>query len=216
MAQKKNAGQIDIFPEAEGPGEEGNQYEKDQVVSAWIKEMRLGNVEDALYWTEVILEELKLGHKYLMRRLAIFAFEDAMDSDFVQYVAAGLACCPVTRSRYAPEGDANIGYALVEAACRASKFWETQEGRDRERAWAKVERDLQNGVRKGIPTYGRDMHTQAGRALKGEADNRFSGDDRGRENMCVRYERFGDLRVELEGMFTWGDVETEGGDNQSG
>ena len=78
MAQK-NKNQIDFFPETEDTGEDRNQYKKDEVVSCLIKAMRQGHVEDALFWTEVLLEELKLGQKYLMRRLAIFAFEVPFD-----------------------------------------------------------------------------------------------------------------------------------------
>jgi replication-associated recombination protein RarA len=200
----ENEKQMELIPDVEEEAEK-DPYQKDEVVSSWIKALRLGETEDAMYWTMVMLKKLKLGQAYVMRRLAIFAFEDAMDPDFAQYVSAGLACCHVTKTRYASGGNGNISYVLVEAACRAVKFWELPEGRERERVWGKVEDDFADGKVKEIPTYGKDKHTRSGRALGTEGDNRFSGDNPGRENMCVRFEKYDSLRTDLPGMFTWSD-----------
>lgn len=195
-----------LFDLPEEPGQNG-RYARDEVVSIWIKAMRLGDIQAALYWTQVMVNELRIDMRYLFRRLAIFAFEDAYDPGFAQHVAAGMACAEASRSRFSPHGDSNIPYGLVEAACRAKKFWECPEGRERERLWAAAEALYASRVEVDMPTYAIDMHTKAGRAMKDDADCRFSGDQHGRVNMCVRYEIFGSLRPDIPGMLTWEDLE---------
>jgi replication-associated recombination protein RarA len=191
MAQK-NKDQIDIFPKAEDAGDDRNQFTKDEAVSAWIKEMRLGNVKRALYWVTVMLEELECDQKYVLRRLAVFAFEDAMDRGFVQYVAGVLACNDATKVRWAPGGDSNIPYVATVEACKCTKFWEVPEGRERERIWAEVEKRVAKGPPVEIPRYALDTHTKRGRK---QPDERFSGTDKGRMNMVEMYEQHGRLIV---------------------
>ena len=192
---KKNGEEPGLFPKEEMDSlkredsthkpKQGCPYRKDEVVSAWIKSMRLGLVEDALWWLYVMWEWLRLPEDYILKRLAIFAHEDAFGPEASLYAAAGIVCAKASRN------DQNITFALTEYMCRATKFWEVPEGRERERLAANVEADLAKQVIRPIPPYALDAHTRRGR--KQGPDNRFSGTDEGRMNMVETYEREGTL-----------------------
>ena len=193
--------QIVLFPsvEADAEAEETSQrlgsgrYRKDEVVSAWIKEMRIGNIENAFYWTRVILKDLNLGLGYILRRLAIFAFEDAYGPEPAMFVAAAIACANATRSKWRPEGDGNIPLVLVEYMCRCPKFWEVEEGRQREALFKKTREEFKNSPPREIPSYALDVHTKAGRRMRDEADCRFSGNFAGRAHMIRMFKALGKL-----------------------
>ena len=193
--------QIVLFPSAKADEEAeetaqrlgSGRYRKDEVVSAWIKEMRIGNIENAFYWTRVILKDLNLGLGYILRRLAIFAFEDAYGPEPAMFVAAAIACANATRSKWRPEGDGNIPLVLVEYMCRCPKFWEVEEGRQREVLFKKTREEFHNDPPREIPPYALDKHTKAGRALGERGDNRFSGHYEGRAMMIRMFEALGKL-----------------------
>ena len=193
--------QIVLFPSAKADEEAeetaqrlgSGRYRKDEVVSAWIKEMRIGNIENAFYWTRVILKDLNLGLRYVLRRLAIFAFEDAWGAEPAMYVAAAIECAGATRSKWSPEGDGNIPLVLVEYMCRCKKFWEVEEGRRREAMYGKTREEFKDGEPREIPSYALDIHTREGRRRGEDADCRFSGNYAGRAHMIRMFNALGKL-----------------------
>src|SRR5512136_1121161 len=91
MPRKKNSDEVqgDMFPglNEEAAKEEKEKekkpvdytpfgYDRSDVVSAFIKEMRLGNTENALYWLRV-MRKANEPKNYVVRRLVAFAGEDA-------------------------------------------------------------------------------------------------------------------------------------------
>jgi putative ATPase len=162
-------------------------YDQKDVVSALIKDMRLGNQEGAMYWARVMEEAGDLSK--LCRRLLIFAFEDGFGEQIQMYSAACWQAWQAVR-------DNNIWFAWVERICRATKFWEVREGEEREKAYDKADRELKEGKKRPIPDYAKDMHCKAGYEMKkekGYMDTRFSGDDYGRWQMIQMYKKLGRL-----------------------
>lgn len=162
-------------------------YDQKDVMSALIKEMRLGNLNEAMYWGRVMEEAGDAWN--LCRRLLIFSFEDGFGEGVQIYSAACWQAFAAIR-------DDNIWFAWVERLCRATKFWEVPEGEERETAYDKADKELKAGKRRPIPDYAKDCHCKAGyemKAEKGYMDNRFSGDGYGRWQMIRMYKRLGKL-----------------------
>ena len=162
-------------------------YGQKDVMSALIKEMRLGNLNEAMYWGRVMEEAEDTWN--LCRRLLIFAFEDGFGEKVQIY---SVACWQA----YMAIKDDNIWFAWLERLCRATKFWEMAEGEVRESAYDKADRALKDGDRRPIPDYAKDGHCKAGyemKAKKGYMDNRFSGDEFGRWQMIRMHKRLGKL-----------------------
>lgn len=172
-------------------GQTYEQYDRYEVISAWIKEMRLGNVENATYWLTV-MEDAGESPDYIGRRLVIFATEDCIDPETLVYAK-------IASDAYVQTKDTNISWSAVWVLCKARKWWELKEGREREEIWAKVEQDRKNGVKKEIPSYALDLHTKRGKAMhrSGQVvDDRFSGTEAGRKKTMANYLRNGKLDVD--------------------
>lgn len=162
-------------------------YDQKDVMSALIKEMRLGNLDEAMYWGRVMEEAGDTWN--LCRRLLIFSFEDGFGEKVQIYSAACWQAFAAIR-------DDNIWFAWIERLCRATKFWEVPEGAERENAYDKADKSLKAGERRPIPDYAKDCHCKAGyqmKAEKGYMDNRFSGDGYGRWHMIRMQKRLGKL-----------------------
>jgi hypothetical protein len=86
-------------------------------------------------------------------------------------------------------------FYLVAQMCRARKWWETEEGREVDRAWAAAIGDLKDPARRlEIPQYALDRHTPRGWDVKrdqGWWDDRFSGTDLGRQKTSHMFQRDG-------------------------
>lgn len=187
---KRTKANGELFPEAPpGPA-------PDEAVSAWIKAMRLGDVEAAFYWLALMLEELEVPVGRLARRLGIFGVEDVFDLE----VAARLAALALG-VRFGML-DANGLWQGTWFACRARKFWESDEGREYEQlSWQALDA-VKNGAARPVPSYALDMHTKRGRARRQEGlpvDGRYSGDRAGRAFMVEQYRRLGRLDPEEPG-----------------
>ena len=161
-------------------------YNEKDVVSAWIKSMRLGRVEDALYWLQ-IMEKAGVSWWYIGMRLVIFAYEDAFGPGPAIYANAAFEALKITK------GDENINFSLTEYMCRAPKFWENEAGGEREWSYLRTRKEIKNGNKyRQIPEYAKDGHCRAGfkmREEKGYYDNRFSGDTYGRVQMMKMFKR---------------------------
>lgn len=162
-------------------------YDQKDVMSALIKEMRLGNLEEAMYWGKVMEEAGDVWN--MCRRLLIFSFEDGFGEKVQIYSTSCWQAYQAVR-------DNNIWFAWLERLCRSTKFWEVPEGEEREAAYNKAEKELGAGKRRPIPDYAKDCHCKAGYQMKrekGYMDNRFSGDDYGRWNMIRMHKKLGKL-----------------------
>jgi len=166
-------------------------YREKDVVSSLIKSMRLGNVEDSFYWFQVMQEA---GESYyrLALTLITFAYEDCYE-DAVIMVSD--ACWRSMMAQKQRGMSGNTPFWWIERLCRARKFWECEEGRERERIWWKVVDEIKNkGATRPIPPYACDGHSYTGWKMKREGkefDERFSGTRWGRVNMCAMAERDG-------------------------
>ncbi len=190
----------ELFPEAPpGPA-------PDEALSAWIKSMRLGDVEAAFYWLALMLEELEVPVGRLARRLGIFGVEDVFD------LAVGARLAALALGLRFGMVDANALWQGTWWACRAKKFWEGDEGREYERlAWQALD-EVKGGQLRPVPSYALDGHTKRGRARRQEGlpvDGRYSGDRHGRTFMVEQYLRLGRLDPSEGVSGSAGDAEPE-------
>lgn len=189
-------------------------FDRYEVVSAWIKEMRRGDGEAALYWSRIMLEAGDLGQGnaesgYMIRRLQILATEDLCPTEgrwAVPYAAALSKCAHETHA---------INWATWVMA-KAKKWWETDEGLELRRtvievkgevlSWLKGKtfdwgtgewRPIKDGElakKRPIPSYAVDIHTYRGKGAKnrGEAvDERMSGNGAGVAERIIQGEKNG-------------------------
>ena len=163
-----------------------------EVISALRKEIKLGRVEDAIYWTNVILTHASgtptTKQKTVAKQLWIMAAEDLDDPGIVLRAFA-----VYQMSGQVSETD-HIFY-LVAAMCRAPKWWETETGREANRLWQKAIGDLKKNP-KEIPSYAVDQHTARGAMMKRagqRVDDRFSGTDIGQQKTQYLFQRDGSL-----------------------
>jgi hypothetical protein len=176
------------------------RYPVAEVVSALRKEIKLGDIEAALYWLNVILTfGGKGGPRLAAKQLWIMAAEDIDDP---QVVLRAFAVHQMAMT--VPETDHL--FFLTAHMCRARKWWQHEEGRQVDELWAKAIGDLKDPARnREIPPYALDRHTRRGWEIKrehGHFDDRFSGTDLGRMKTRYLYERDGfidaDSRLECD------------------
>lgn len=187
-----------LFPEMESKEPKGSYsgYDRGVVVSAWIKEMRLGNVEATFYWLAVMLEANE-SRDFLARRCAIFAVEDVFDLSTAGHIAS--MAWAVNRRQM----DDNAVWQMTYWLCKAPKFfqgerltWAPVSGEEYERlSWNAIDA-VKRGEQRPIPSYAVDLHTRQGRELRQAGqpvDERYSGTRLGRTFMIEQYRRLGKL-----------------------
>lgn len=225
MAKKKDDVTGDMFTGVNGEGAKEEKekekkpvdyspfgYDRSDVVSTFIKEMRLGNVEGALYWLRV-MRKANEPKNYVVRRLVAFAGEDAWGPE-----AMAIASDMVTCFNWEPAYDWNI----VEQACvhlvRCRKWWDTEDGISWKKAEMKNERLLKLGKFKPIPRYAMDAHCKSGWALRDQGEfmeNRMSGDGNGIAKRIDSFEKFGAFKWE-RGLRGWDRYVKEEFDDEAG
>lgn len=168
-------------------------YQYHEVLSSLRKEIKLGRLDEAVYWAQVILtksEKPETGQKTLAKQLWIMASEDMYSTEVT--IRAFIALETAGKVR---ETDQFI--FLVALMCRAPKWWETGEGRAVDIAWAKAEGDLKDPDKNHkIPSYALDRHTRRGWEIfkkTGDFDDRFSGTDLGRQKTVFLFKRDGKI-----------------------
>lgn len=165
-----------------------NQYDYYEVVSALRKCIKLGMVEDAIYWANVTLTGSPSGQKIVAKQLWIMAAEDIYDEAvvlraFAVYQMAGKV------------DETDHIFFLVARMARAPKWWEEPLGVEVDYLWSKAVGDLKKRP-KEIPPFALDLHTAKGAIAKkhGRAyDDRFSGTDEGRQKTKYLWDRDGRL-----------------------
>ncbi|MCL8251364.1 hypothetical protein AERO_08205 [Aeromicrobium fastidiosum] len=176
------------------------QYDGREVLSAFRKEVVLGDLDGAIYWANVMLTHGgQSAQRLLAKQCWIIAAEVVDDSAvtvraFAVHQMAGVV----------PETDHL--FFLVGQMCRARKWWETEQGREVDRAWSRAIGDLRDPARRReVPPYALDRHTRRGWDVKrqnGWWDDRFSGTDLGRTKTSYMFQRDGvidaDSRVECD------------------
>lgn len=171
-------------------------YERDEVVSAWIKEMRFRNYDEALWWLVVMF---RCGESawYALKRLAIFAAEDVhevqtlteatkafnevnglkVDWTLVEKLLTGQAeevqtfVCAMNSVAAAEKagGDWNTVMRVFDFIMRpeALRFWEDPKVREFQRKWWNFEDKFTAKTDfPKIPIYAVDTHTKRGRENK--------------------------------------------------
>lgn len=170
------------------------EYDGREVLSALRKSVVLADVDGAVYWAHVILTHGGQGSQRLLAKQCWIIAAEVVDDPLAVvraravYDAAGLV----------PETDHLFG--LVGMLCESLKWWETARGRAVEEAWSRAIGDLKDPARRReIPSYALDRHTRRGwERFKqtGRWDDRFSGDDRGRQKTLHLFDRDGSLSAD--------------------
>lgn len=166
-------------------------YGYHEVLSALRKSIKIDDREAAIYWANVILEYGdKAGPKTLIGQLWIMAAEDLYDPAMcVRIGVTYLMCGKVSETDHL--------FQIVYEMCKATKWWEVEDGREVDRLWAKAIGDLKSPERRRqVPEYALDRHTRRGWALlrsRGWMDDRYSGTDLGRQKTTFLFLRDGRL-----------------------
>lgn len=192
----------------QGKGSESliDNDKKKEYVSAWIKALRLGRLEDAFYWMHVVIEQL--GEWYMARRMIIFAGEDCWDPH-----AIPLATTLMTLVEKKTPDICNHFNYVNAYFCTCPKFWNTPGGIDMYRMWLKLDIREKVGVDgkiipEEVPSWAIDMHTATGREAASnkewdKLDRRFGGDNIGIYTKILMFKRLGRLDPEAGDEDYW-------------
>lgn len=180
-------------------------YDYYLVTSAFRKSIKLDKPEDAIFWLEVMItsgdeKANKAGKKHAAKQLWIMAAEDCMDQAVTMRAFAVYQMVDVV-------GETDQLYFLTYQMCKATKWWETEEGRLVTTLWAKAEGDVRRDkqamavggkLTHEFPSYAKDRHTRLGwDSMKKYHfwDDRFSGTWMGRLKSAYMYVMKGNVRV---------------------
>lgn len=162
-------------------------YDGREVLSAFRKEIVLGNDENAIYWANAILTHGGQSSQRLLAKQCWIIAAEVVDDPVVVMRAFAVHQMAGTVS------EEDHAFFLVAQMCRARKWWETEEGRQVDRLWSKAIGDLRDPERRReIPEYALDRHTRRGwdvKRDKGWWDDRFSGTDLGRQKTSYMFQR---------------------------
>lgn len=160
------------------------QYDYYETISALRKCIKLGMVEDSIYWANVILTYNESGAKIIAKQLWIMAAEDIFDEAVVLRAFAVYQMAGKVK-------ETDHIFFLVARMARAEKWWESPLGSEVDYLWAKATGDLKKRP-KEIPSFALDTHTAKGAIAKKRGyaiDDRFSGTDAGRQKTKYLYDR---------------------------
>lgn len=164
-------------------------YDGREVLSAFRKEVVLGNTAAAIYWANVMLTHGGQSAQRLLARQCWIVAAEQVDDPVVVVRAFAVYQMAGTVS------ETDHQFYLVAQMCRARKWWESEDGREVDRLWSQAIGDLKEPERSHeIPEYALDRHTRRGwevRREKGWFDDRFSGTDIGRQKTAHMFVRDG-------------------------
>ena len=133
-------------------------YELAEVISALQKDIRRGDEEAAMYWAMVLLPKFEA---YFWNRLVIIAHEDIGLANPDVLVLA--QTCKTTYFELRERGDSGVRLVVANAVlamCRSPK------SRLADYFQCAVIQDMESGlVKREIPDYALDKHTNRGKAL---------------------------------------------------
>ncbi len=192
--------QTNIFGEEEETGKKEPTmylgiYDQYEVVSSLVKSIRLGLVEDALYWLEVMVKG-GAGLSYVVRRLMIESQESGFGAEPAIYAAAVGKIVELGRDHAK-----DAVFQLTVYLCKCKKWWEDEDTRKHLKTWYAMEKKV-IAIKKReakpvpIPAYALDRHTKRGNQMLREGkkiDERFSGSEKGIFSMMTLYEKYGRL-----------------------
>lgn len=143
-----------------------------EVISAFHKELRRGDVEKAWYWLEVMIQS-NFGVWYINNYLLNIIGEEICCCD-PQFIVGLKAYFNPSNKNY----DDYLLYAGVDIFCNSKKFWECERCWQRKVYEARYKKNIQEGKKPlyEIPFYALDKHTLRGKQISDEKkDKRFSG-----------------------------------------
>lgn len=167
-------------------------------VSAWMKSVRLGRLEDSMYWLNIMTCVGQLSDYYIGMRMAAFAGEDCWDVIAVVLTSA----LQTMIDRHVPDIWNHI-YFVNWYLCNCPKFWSHEGGVEVQRTLMTVQKRFKDDGHGGIepeeiPSWSQDLHTIAGREAAAakewdKVDRRFGGDEVGIVTRILMYKRLGQL-----------------------
>jgi len=209
MGQKRKTGE-DLFGPAESApcragdpmveqSEERPNGNKD-CVSAWIKSLRLGRLQDSMYWLNVMANDQNTY--YIAMRMATFAGEDCWDMQSVVLTDALIGLV----EKKVPDIWNHL-YYVNWYLCRCKKVWEDEGGVEVMRELLNIEKrcvmnDNKKVIAEPIPLWATDLHTSLGREAAREGrwamvDRRFGGELVGILTRVLMFKKHGRIDPEL-------------------
>lgn len=155
------------------PNECVGGYDRYEVVSAFHKELRRGDVVEAVYWLEVMIQS-EFSAFYINNYILSILGEELCSCEMQPFIEIK------TLANFKVVDEYNL-YSMVEKFCDAKKWWYCEKCSYRhQELWVNTHMAVKKG-RKEIPKYALDTHTRRGKKLhaQGEADMRWSGTDKG-------------------------------------
>ncbi len=145
-------------------------YDRYEVISAFHKELRRGDVETALWWLEIIIQS-NYGAFYINNYIYGIIGEELCicDPKIVQAIKSYLNFKVI---------DEYMLYAVVDIFCSSKKYWECERCKLRRKIWQKYHMAVKKEEEKiyKIPHYAHDTHTRKGKAMRFEdVDWRYAG-----------------------------------------
>jgi hypothetical protein len=118
-------------------------YSQTEVISALRKEIKLADVDKAIFWAHIMLE---YGDDSFVRKacrqLVVMSAEDLHDDGFT------LESTQLMKAAKAGTITHEEIYDAVARACKMEKWWETEYGRSVDYAWGKAQGEYARGERK--------------------------------------------------------------------
>jgi len=134
-------------------------YDAFEVQSAFIKSIRLGRVDDAIYWLEVMLIG---GAKpiNIAKRLVIESQESGLGLSPAIYAVNAYNIQKISGN----EASDSL-FQLVVYLCNCKKWWEDEIMRDFVRKWLSIRQDVEKVSKRELPThqipkYALDVYTR--------------------------------------------------------
>ena len=181
---------------ADLPSEKQNK----DCVSAWIKSLRLGRLEDSMYWINVMSNDMSTY--YIALRMATFAGEDCWDPQSIVLTNSLLNMV----EKKVPDIWNHL-YYVNWYLCTCPKVWETAGGVDVMRTLLAIEKrcvmdENKKVIPEAIPLWATDLHTTIGREAAregrwGAVDRRFGGELVGILTRVLMFKKHGMIAPEL-------------------
>ncbi|MFH0989908.1 MAG: hypothetical protein V1799_07825 [bacterium] len=193
------AGEEEFTDMTETTGQDDKKGSKD-CVSAWIKALRLGRLQDSMYWLNVMSNTM--NNYYIAMRMAVFAGEDCWDDRAMNLTASLL----IMTEKNVPD-IWNHFYFVNAYLCRCTKGWEDPLGVEVIRELLNVEKRCvmdsnKKIVPEPIPSWAVDFHTSLGNQFRAEGrweliDRRFGGEMVGILTRVLMFKKHGKIDPEL-------------------